>query len=184
MEEVLKLEHQLLEQQSVVKDQERIVKSFEKDHKELLKILNIERKKRDDLISDKYFQLKYDNVNEGSLKFTETDVFFYETRDLSSAPYGTYYMVNYKKGIIQSKMIPSGTGTITYSYSDFPFKIESTDGVITAFADKDSQKFLFTQKEKERYTDPRDKEESSQPKSEMVEYIYELLSNSRQTWGT
>lgn len=131
----------------------------------------------------KYFQLKNSNVKEGSLRFSETDIFFVETRELESSPYGSYYQINYKDGLVQSKIIPSGKGVVSYTYSKMPFEIETVEAIVTPFENEDSQLFLFTQKQKERYTDPRDKQESSQPRSDMIEYIAELLENSKQTWG-
>lgn len=131
----------------------------------------------------KYFQLKNKNIKEGSLRFSETDIFFVETREVGSCPYGSYYQINYKDGIVQSKAIPSGRGVVSYTYSKMPFEIEAVEAIVTPFENEDSQLFLFTQKQKERYTDPRDKQESSQPRSDMIEYIAELLENSKQTWG-
>ena len=131
----------------------------------------------------KYFQLKNKNIKEGSLRFDETGIFFSESREIEKNPYGAYYQANYKEGIIQSKMIPSGYGTVSYVYSKIPFQIETVEALVTPFSDKNAQLFLFNQRQKERYTDARNKQEPSQPKSDMVECISELLGNSKQTWG-
>lgn len=139
---------------------------------------------REEVPPSKFFRLENENLKEGSLKFSKSDVFFNETRDLEAAPFGPYYYVNYKEGIVQAKKVASGLdSTVSYVYMDFPFLIELSPAVITAFADETAEQFLFTQQEKRLYTDPRDKEMSIQPKSDMIEYIAELLETSRQSWG-
>jgi hypothetical protein len=65
----------------------------------------------------------------------------------------------------------------------FPMKIETAPAVILNLSDKESQRFLFSQKEKSTYQDPKDRFVSSQPKSEMIEYISELLKVNKQSWG-
>lgn len=141
------------------------------------------RVSREEIPSSKFFRLKNKNIKEGSLNFSQSDIFFNETRDLINAPFGPYYYVNHKEGIIHSKKVGSGNSTVTYTYMDFPFFVESSPAVVTAFADKTAELFLFTQQEKRLYTDPRNKEMSTQPKSDMIEYIAELLKTSRQSWG-
>lgn len=139
---------------------------------------------RESIPPSKFFRLENKNLKEGSLKFSKADVFFNETRHLDSTPFGPYYYVNYKEGIVQAKKVASGLdSTVSYVYMDFPFYIELSPAVITSFSDETAEQFLFTQQEKRLYTDPRDKKMSIQPRSDMIEYIAELLETSRQSWG-
>jgi hypothetical protein len=131
----------------------------------------------------KFFKLKNKNLKNGTVQFSETDVFLREVADIEAVMSGSYYFIDYKQGIIRSKNIPNGRGTVSYVYSVFPFKAEATPASITPFVDEEADSFMFAQKEKIIYTDQRDKFISSQPKSEMIEYISELLKVTDQTWG-
>ena len=131
----------------------------------------------------KFFKLKNKNIKDSSLSFSETGVFLRETTELEQIKNGPYYYCNYKDGVIKTKTLPSGNGSVSYKYSNFPLKIESTPGVLYSFSNEDTRSFLFTKKEKARYTDPRKRYMSSQPKTDMIEYISELLSISKQYWG-
>lgn len=131
----------------------------------------------------KYFKLKNKNIQEGTLKFSETGVFLREVPDIELEQAGPFYSSDNAQGIIRSKFVPSGKGVVSYTYMNIPFKVESVPAIVTSFADKDAESFLFAQKEKIMYDDPRDKHISSQPKGKMIEYISELLSINNQTWG-
>ena len=132
----------------------------------------------------KFFKLKNKKVKEGSIKFSQEEIFFKETRDISSVNYGPYFYMNHKEGIVHAKKIPTDVeGTVSYIYKKFPFMIESSPVIITSFSDDDAQKFMFIQTEKRTYEDVREKYMSTQPKSDMIEYVAELLSQSKELWG-
>ena len=131
----------------------------------------------------KFFRLQNKLIKEGSMQFSRTDVFGRETREIDSVPTGPYYMVNYKEGVVKAKSIGTGRNTVTYTYMDIPFRIETAPAVVTPLTGKSSEDFLFTQKEKRLYDDVRDKMMSGQPRSDMIENIAELLAISKQTWG-
>lgn len=131
----------------------------------------------------KFFKLQNKDIKIESVKFSETGVFFREVPDAEEVPTGPYYSIDYKQGIVRSKNMPNGRGTVSYRYMEFPFKLEATPAVVTAFADKESESFLFAQQEKRLYEDQRDRYISSQPKSNMIEYIAELLKVTDQSWG-
>jgi hypothetical protein len=131
----------------------------------------------------KFFKLKNKNIKNGTAKFLETEVFLREVEDLDTAPYGSFFTLDYNEGIVRSKKVPNGRGTLSYIYSDIPFRLESTPAIIVPFVDKEADSFLFAQKQKTIFNDSRDRFISSQPKSKMIEYISELLSVKDQTWG-
>ena len=132
----------------------------------------------------KSFRFENGKVKEGSIKFSQEDIFFREVRDLEESINGPFFYVNHKSGIIRSKKVPSENGgTVSYTYKDFPFRVESSPVIITSFSDPDAQRILFTQTEKREYSDVRDKYLSTQPKSDMIEYVAELLSESKELWG-
>jgi len=84
---------------------------------------------------------------------------------------------------LRTVLLPSGGGEVSYVHMDFPFLIESAPAVVVSLNDSESSKFLFSQKEKIIYEDFRDRFVSSQPKTEMIEYISELLKVNKQSWG-
>ena len=131
----------------------------------------------------KFFKLGNKNIKDGTVKFSETDIFFREVGDIDSISSGPYYFVDYNEGIVRAKSAPNGFGTVSYTYSDLPLEIEAVPAAVTAFVDEDAETFLFAQKDKILYDDVRDKQISSQPKSNMIEYISELLKVTDQTWG-
>lgn len=133
--------------------------------------------------ASKFFKLENKNIKPNTLKFSESDIFSKEEEELNETLFGPFYSVNHIEGIIESSMLPSGNGEVSYTYMDFPMVIESAPVVVVSLSDKESEKFLFSQKEKIIYEDSRDRFVSSQPKTEMIEYISELLRVNRQSWG-
>ena len=132
----------------------------------------------------KSFRFENGKVKEGSIKFSQEGTFFREVRNLEESINGPFFYVNHKAGVIRSKRVPSESdGAVSYIYKDFPFRIESSPVIITSFSDPDAQRILFTQTEKKEYNDVRDKYMSTQPKSDMIEYVAELLSESKELWG-
>lgn len=131
----------------------------------------------------KFFKLKNKQIKSESIKFSETSVFFREVPNVDTVTVGPYYSVDYEQGIIRAKSMPSGRGTVSYRYMDIPFKVESVPAIVTSFADKNAESYFFAQQEKRIYTDQRDRYISSQPKSNMIEYISELLKVTDQSWG-
>jgi hypothetical protein len=131
----------------------------------------------------KFFKLKNKQIKSESIKFSETSVFFREVANVDDVMTGPYYSTDYEQGIIRAKSMPSGRGTVSYKYMDIPFKVEAVPAIVTSFADKDAESYFFAQQEKRIYTDQRDRYISSQPKSNMIEYISELLKVTDQSWG-
>ena len=133
--------------------------------------------------ASKFFKLKNNNVKPGTVNFSEAGIFGIEEDELNEEIFGPYYAINYLKGATKSSMLPSGQGQVSYTYMKFPFVIEYAPAAVIGLSDKESEQFLFTQKEKILFDDPRQRFESSQPTAEMIEYISELLRVSRQSWG-
>lgn len=137
----------------------------------------------EDIPASKFFKLANKNIKADTLKFSESDIFSKEEDELNDTLSGPYYTVNHNEGVIKSSLLPSGQGQISYTYMDFPLTIESAPVVVLGLSDKETEKFLFSQKEKIIYDDYRNRFVSSQPKTEMIEYISELLKINRQSWG-
>jgi hypothetical protein len=133
--------------------------------------------------SSKFFRIKEKQIKPGTIKFSESSVFSKEEDELNEELFGPYYTVNYEEGTIQSNMLSSGVGQISYTYMDFPFTLDHAPAAVISLSDKESQEFLFSQQEKILYDDPRDRFVSSQPKVDMIEYIAELLRINKQSWG-
>lgn len=133
--------------------------------------------------SSKFFKLANKNIKPDTLKFSESNIFSREEDELNDELTGPYYSINHSEGIIKTVLLPSGFGQVSYTYMDFPFLVESAPVVVLGLADKESEQFLFSQKEKIIYEDSRDRFVSSQPKTEMIEFISELLKVNRQSWG-
>lgn len=133
--------------------------------------------------STKFFKLENENIKPGTMKFSESNVFDKEEDELNSELFGPYYSANYYKGIITTNMLPSGNGVVSYTYMDFPFVVYHAPAAVIGLSNKESEQFLFSQKEKIIYDDFRDRFVSSQPKADMIEYIAELIKTSKQAWG-
>lgn len=131
----------------------------------------------------KFFKLKNKNIKPDTLKFSEPYIFSKEEDILETELTGPYYTVNHTQGIVKTVLLPSGSGLVSYTYMDFPFVVESAPVVVLGLADKESEQFLFSQKEKIIYEDSRDRFVSGQPKTEMIEYVSELLKVNKQSWG-
>lgn len=133
--------------------------------------------------ASKFFKLKNKDIKPGTLSFSESNIFSKEEDELNDELFGPYYSVNHKEGVVQSTMLPNGTGQVSYTYMDFPFTLDHAPAVVVGLSDKESEHFLFSQKEKIIYDDPRERFVSGQPTAEMIEYIAELLRVNRQSWG-
>lgn len=131
----------------------------------------------------KFFKLTNGSVKEGSVRFTEANIFLREVEeDLVSQAIGNYN-VDYDQGIVKVNTTPSGRKPVSYTWNEFPFTITDSPVVINAFNKEDSEEFLFLQQEMERYLNPQDRFRSSVPKADMIEYIAELLSVRPENWG-
>jgi hypothetical protein len=133
--------------------------------------------------ASKLFKLKNKNIKTDTIKFSESEVFSLEEDQLPENINGAYYSVNYSEGIIKTLKLPTGSGQASYIYMDFPLRLESAPAIIAGLADEETERFLFSQKEKIIYESQKDRFVSSQPKTEMIEYISELLKVNKQSWG-
>lgn len=138
---------------------------------------------QEEIPASKFFKLANKNIKPNTLKFSESDIFAREEDELNDSLFGPYYTVNHNEAVVKSLLLPSGQGEVSYTYMDFPFVLEFAAVVVLGLSDKETEKFLFSQKEKIIYEDYRDRFVSSQPKTEMIEYVSELLKINRQSWG-
>src|SRR5690606_4372513 len=93
------------------------------------------------------------------------------------------YFVEYSTGTTLVNTTPSGNGTVSYIWNEFPFVVVSSPAIVNAFVEEDIQDFLFAQIEMKFYDNVKGRYISGQPKADMIEYIAELLSVKPLSWG-
>ena len=131
----------------------------------------------------RFFRFENPALKEGSVKFTEATVFLRESpEDLVSQEVGNYN-IDYTNGIVTVNTLPSGNGTASYTWNEFPFSLIYSPVIVNALTNESTQEFLFNQIEMKLYTSFKDKHISGQPKADMIEYIAELLAVKPQNWG-
>lgn len=130
-----------------------------------------------------FFKLENSSIKQGSIKFTESNVFLRETNEDEVSERPGNYFVDYSNGIVISNSTPSGVGTVSYTWSEFPFTVIQSPVVVNALPDRDTQDFLFNQIQMDIYDNARDKYISGQPNADMIENIAELLNVKPQNWG-
>lgn len=130
-----------------------------------------------------YFKLQNQNIKEGSVVFAESSIFLNEVdKDQVFDRNGNYY-IEYETGTVLVKKIPTGARTVSYIANQFPFSIKSSPAIVNGMADEEIKDFLFSQTEMRLYSNPKEQFISSQPTSDMVEYIAELIAVKPQSWG-
>ena len=133
--------------------------------------------------ASKFFKLENSNIKEGSVRFTEADIFLRETLEEDVIKREGNYFIDYSNGIVKVNKTPSGIKTVSYSWNNFPFTVRQSKTVINPFNKEDSKEFLFLQKEMKRYKNITEQFKSSVPKMDMIEYMAELLSIKPSNWG-
>lgn len=133
--------------------------------------------------ASKFFKLKNKNIKPDTTKFSESEIFSIEEDQLPVEINGPYYSINHPEGIVKTLKLPRGDGQVSYTYMNFPLTLESAPAMAIGLSDQETERFLFSQKEKIIYENQKDRFVSSQPKTEMIEYIAELLKVNRQSWG-
>jgi len=131
----------------------------------------------------RFFKLENKSIKEGSINFAEVDVFLHEVLLDEVSQAAGNYNINYDKGVVTVNTLPSGSKQVSYTWNNFPFTVISSPVVVNAFNRDDTQEFLFSQVEMERYTNYKERFISSQPKADMIEFIAELLAVNPQSWG-
>jgi hypothetical protein len=130
-----------------------------------------------------YFKLKEENLKEGSVIFAEASSFLNEVdKQDVFANKGNYY-VEYETGSVLVNKIPSGSQTVSYIANQFPYFIKASPAIVNGMADEEIKDFLFSQVEMRVYPNAKEQFISSQPTSDMVEYIAELIAVKPQSWG-
>lgn len=158
-------------------------------HKEKVLSISFKKQSSDIVVTQevvpavKYFKLKNSNIKLGSLVFSESSIFVQETEEdeVFERP-GNYY-VDYSSGAILTSVTPSGNKTVSYVSSSFPCKLISSPAIVNTMADKEVESYLFSQLEVRLYENPKKRFVPSQPTTDMLEYIGELLKVKPQAWG-
>lgn len=131
----------------------------------------------------KFFKFENANIKEGSVKFTEANVFLREVEEDAVSQSNGNYNIDYSQGVVKVNTTPSGNKTVSYIWNDFPFTVTSSPVIINALNREDSEEFLFLQQEMKLYKSVSDRFKSSVPKADMIEYMFELLTVKPENWG-
>ena len=131
----------------------------------------------------KYFQLKNNNIKPGSIVFAEASIFVREVDQNSVFDQPGNFSIEYNTGSILVGATPSGNKNVSYISNQFPFKMVSSPAIVNTMADKEVEDYLFSQIEVRVYENPKKRFVPSQPTTDMLEYIGELLKVKPQAWG-
>lgn len=131
----------------------------------------------------KYFQLKNNNIKPGSIVFAEASIFIKEVDLQSVFDQKGSYNVEYNTGSILTGATPSGNKTVSYISNRFPLTLVSSPTIVNTMADKEVEDYLFSQIEVRVYENSKKRFVPSQPTTNMLEYIGELLEVKPQAWG-
>lgn len=158
-------------------------------HKDKVLTVSLKKQSSEKIITQeivpaaKYFQLKNNNIKPGSIVFAEASIFIQEVNQDSVFERPGNYHVEYNTGSILVGATPSGNKTVSYISNQFPFKIVSSPAIVNTMADEEVEDYLFSQIEVRVYENPKKRFVPSQPTTDMLEYIGELLKVKPQAWG-
>lgn len=131
----------------------------------------------DDLIkADGLTILSVRNIVEGSMWFSEKDIFATEVQKEPSAD--GEYKIDYDKGLVCVYSLPSGEGTCGYYYSKFPMKVDASLVHIYSLQDDNYVKKLFRQEEM-----PSGETQNALPNTEGAEVFHQLFKETETLWG-
>jgi hypothetical protein len=131
----------------------------------------------------KFFKLANDRIKQGSVQFSEATTFLREVDQQDVSQLKGNFFVEYATGTVLVNSTPSGNGTVSYIWNEFPFTVVSSPSIVNAFVEEDIKDFLFAQIEMKFYENEKERYISGQPKADMIEYIAELLSVKPLNWG-
>jgi hypothetical protein len=126
--------------------------------------------------TDKLQETEVAHLVQGSVNFTEKGIF---DTEVSGTPADEgEYKVNYVDGTVESYDLPSGTGSFSYHYGEFPMEIDALPVQIFSFQDDDFQDELF-----EKHTLDSGEEENALPNAEGSEIYHQLFMETKVFWG-
>lgn len=150
----------------------------------ILKKQTSERTVLNELVpSARFFKLENHNIKDGSIRFSEYNIFLREVEQEQVSQARGNYHVDYNLGIIRVNGLPSGNKTAYYKWNEFPFTLLGSPAIINAFDEEDIQQFLFYQREMTKYNSLQDRFISSRPKADMIEHVSELINVRPLSWG-
>lgn len=126
--------------------------------------------------SDKKTKLSAELLVKGSLVFSDTNVFHTEVLS-DPTELGEYY-VDYLNGIVLLYEVPTGAQTVSYRYSTFPLKVDSSLVKVYTLQDEDFVKKLFIQETLESGEDV-----NALPNTEGSEVFHQLFKETKVFWG-
>lgn len=133
----------------------------------------------EDIPSSNTFYLEYSKIIEGTVSFSDIDVFFrkVESPDMVSMEPGDYY-INYNTGSVAVKSLPSGAGAISYKYIDIPFTLKASPAII-----KDSNDPVFNTRLLNQFIASDGTEYGGLPNSDYVDMIKAAMIKKGLYWG-
>lgn len=158
-------------------------------HKDKVLTVSLKKQSSEKIITQetipavKYFQLKNNNIKPGSIVFAEAAIFIREVEREEVFNQPGNYNIEYKTGSILVGATPSGDRNVSYISNQFPFSVISSPAIVNTMADKEVEDYLFSQIEVRVYENPKKRFVPSQPTTDMLEYIGELLKVKPQAWG-
>jgi len=131
----------------------------------------------DDYIrADKFQQLDNIQIIQNSLSFAEKGIF--DTEVASSPTSEGQYYVDYTNGTVESYDLPSGDGTCSYHYAEFPMEVDYLPVQIFTLQDDDFQYELF-----DKETLDSGSSVNALPNVEGSEIYHQLFMNTKVFWG-
>lgn len=133
----------------------------------------------EDIPSYNTFYLEYPKTIEGTVSFSEINVFFrkVESSDIASMEPGDYY-IDYDTGEVSVKSLPSGTGAISYKYINIPFTLKASSVII-----KDANDPVFNARLLNQSIASDGIEYGALPNSDYVDMIKAAMQKKGLYWG-
>jgi len=121
-------------------------------------------------------ELTFKNIVQDSLIFGESNIFVTE---VSGTPTEDgEYKVDYENSIVESKLLPSGAGSVYYHIMRFPYKVDYLPVQLYTLNDDDFQSELFDKKELDS-----GEEINYLLNAEGAEIYHQLYKDMKMFWG-
>jgi len=131
----------------------------------------------DDVIkADGLTILSAQNIVEGSMWFSEKDIFVTEVQKEPSTD--GEYRIDYANGLLYTYSLPSGRGSCGYYYAGFPMEVDASLIHVYSLHDDNYVKKLFRQEAL-----PSGDEQNALPNTEGAEVFHQLFKETEVLWG-
>ena len=133
----------------------------------------------EDIPSSNIFYLKNSKIIEGTVSFSDINVFYrkVESPNIATMEPGDYY-IDYETGQVAVKSLPSGSGAISYKYIDIPFTLRASTTII-----KDVNDSVMQDRFLDQYIAPDGTQHGSLPNSDYIDLVRESMKKKSLYWG-